>query len=78
MALPFFHLSQMFKPTMAEDDLKEIKGSTKNVQVSNGKTPIGISKDVAMLRQMGYQAFLVGEALLTADDPAAKLSELRS
>ena len=41
----------MFKPTMAEDDLKEIKGSTKNVQVSNGKTPIPISKDVALLRR---------------------------
>ena len=39
---------------------------------------IGKAEDLAMLRHMGYQAFLIGEALLTADDPAAKLRELIS
>ena len=32
--------------------------------------------DVTRLRQAGFDAFLVGEALLLADDPAAKLREL--
>ncbi len=32
--------------------------------------------DVAMLRGMGYDAYLIGEALLTADNPGDKLREL--
>lgn len=32
--------------------------------------------DVASLREVGYDAFLVGEALVTAEDPAAVLGEL--
>jgi indole-3-glycerol phosphate synthase len=32
--------------------------------------------DVTALREAGFDAFLVGEALLLADDPAAKLREL--
>jgi indole-3-glycerol phosphate synthase len=34
--------------------------------------------DVATLRAAGFDAFLVGESLLLADDPAAKLRELLS
>ncbi len=33
--------------------------------------------DTATLRGAGYDAFLIGEALLLADDPGAKLTELR-
>jgi len=32
--------------------------------------------DVALLRDSGFEAFLVGESLLLADDPAARLREL--
>lgn len=32
--------------------------------------------DVALLAESGFDAFLVGEALLLSDDPAAKLNEL--
>jgi indole-3-glycerol phosphate synthase len=32
--------------------------------------------DVALLRESGFDAFLIGEALLLAADPAAKLREL--
>ena len=32
--------------------------------------------DVELLRDSGYDAYLIGEALVTADDPAAKLREL--
>jgi indole-3-glycerol phosphate synthase len=32
--------------------------------------------DVALLRDSGFDAFLVGETLLLAADPAAKLREL--
>ena len=32
--------------------------------------------DVALLRESGFDAFLIGEALLLANDPAAKLREL--
>ncbi len=32
--------------------------------------------DVALLRDAGFDAFLIGESLLLADDPAAKLAEL--
>ncbi|MER2526881.1 MAG: indole-3-glycerol phosphate synthase TrpC, partial [Candidatus Competibacter denitrificans] len=32
--------------------------------------------DVALLRQHGVHAFLVGEALMRADDPGARLAEL--
>jgi len=37
---------------------------------------IATGADVASLRQAGFDAFLVGESLLLADDPAAKLREL--
>jgi len=37
---------------------------------------IKTGEDVARLREAGFDAFLVGEALLLADDPAAKLREL--
>jgi indole-3-glycerol phosphate synthase len=37
---------------------------------------IGSGADVAALREAGFDAFLVGESLLLADDPAAKLREL--
>lgn len=39
---------------------------------------IDSAADVAALRQAGFDAFLVGESLLLADDPAAKLRELVS
>ncbi|HSL82423.1 MAG TPA: indole-3-glycerol phosphate synthase TrpC, partial [Thermoanaerobaculia bacterium] len=39
---------------------------------------IGSGADVAALREAGFDAFLVGESLLLADDPAAKLRELVS
>ncbi len=32
--------------------------------------------DVALLAESGFDAFLIGETLLTADDPAARLREL--
>ncbi len=32
--------------------------------------------DVELLRSSGYDAYLIGEALVTAEDPAAKLAEL--
>ncbi len=34
------------------------------------------ASDLGMLRSAGYDAYLIGEALVTADDPAAKLNEL--
>ena len=34
--------------------------------------------DIASLREVGYDAFLVGEALVTADDPATVLEDLLS
>lgn len=37
---------------------------------------IGSTADVARLRDAGFDAFLVGESLLLADDPATKLREL--
>jgi len=39
---------------------------------------IASGADVATLRAAGFDAFLVGESLLLADDPAAKLQELAS
>ena len=39
---------------------------------------IGTGTEVASLRAAGFDAFLVGESLLLADDPAAKLEELVS
>jgi indole-3-glycerol phosphate synthase len=39
---------------------------------------IGSGADVERLRRAGFDAFLVGESLLLADDPAAKLRELLS
>ena len=39
---------------------------------------IGSAADVAVLRAAGFDAFLVGESLLLADDAAAKLRELLS
>ncbi|MEM7351900.1 MAG: indole-3-glycerol phosphate synthase TrpC [Acidobacteriota bacterium] len=38
---------------------------------------IHAASDVAKLRQAGFDAYLIGESLLTAGDPAAKLQELR-
>lgn len=38
---------------------------------------IATGADVARLAAAGFDAFLVGESLLLADDPAARLSELR-
>ena len=35
------------------------------------------ASDVKALRRAGFDAFLIGEALLLAEDPAAKLAELR-
>lgn len=37
---------------------------------------IATAADVARLRAAGYDAFLIGESLLLADDPSAKLAEL--
>lgn len=37
---------------------------------------IASGRDVAELASRGFDAFLVGEALLTADDPAARVAEL--
>jgi len=37
---------------------------------------IGSGADVARLSAAGFDAFLIGESLLLADDPAAKLTEL--
>ncbi|MCP4658021.1 MAG: indole-3-glycerol-phosphate synthase [bacterium] len=44
------------------------------VKVSAGGILSG--EDVAMLQRVGYQAFLVGDALLMAEDPAGKLREV--
>ncbi|MFB3082245.1 MAG: hypothetical protein ACE1Z4_02130, partial [Gammaproteobacteria bacterium] len=33
-------------------------------------------EDVALMRKQGVNAFLIGEALMSADDPGAKLTEL--
>lgn len=35
-------------------------------------------RDLSLLRGAGYDAFLIGESLLLADDPAAKLTEMLS
>jgi indole-3-glycerol phosphate synthase len=37
---------------------------------------IGNARDIALLRQAGYTAFLVGEHLMKSGDPAAALKEL--
>ncbi|MEM8960513.1 MAG: indole-3-glycerol phosphate synthase TrpC [Acidobacteriota bacterium] len=37
---------------------------------------IGGADDLTMLRSVGFDGYLIGEALVTADDPAAKLREL--
>jgi indole-3-glycerol phosphate synthase len=37
---------------------------------------IATAADVARLRRAGFDAFLIGESLLTAPDPAARLAEL--
>jgi indole-3-glycerol phosphate synthase len=37
---------------------------------------IGTAKDVALMRGRGIHAFLVGEALMRADDPGAGLATL--
>lgn len=37
---------------------------------------ITTASDVAMLRGVGFDGFLIGEALVTAEDPAGKLREL--
>jgi len=37
---------------------------------------IATRRDVERLAAAGFDAFLVGESLLLADDPAAKLAEL--
>jgi indole-3-glycerol phosphate synthase len=37
---------------------------------------IGSGEDVARLAAAGFDAFLVGESLLLAEDPAAKLADL--
>jgi indole-3-glycerol phosphate synthase len=42
------------------------------VSESGLKTP----DDVARLQALGYRAFLIGERLMTAADPAAALSDL--
>jgi indole-3-glycerol phosphate synthase len=34
-------------------------------------------QDIEQLRQSGYNCFLIGEALVTSDDPAAELKSLR-
>lgn len=34
---------------------------------------IGSAADIALLRSAGYDAFLIGESLITADDPGAQL-----
>ncbi|MCP4203980.1 MAG: indole-3-glycerol phosphate synthase, partial [bacterium] len=39
---------------------------------------IGSGSDVARLAKAGFDAFLIGESLLLADDAAAKLAELLS
>jgi indole-3-glycerol phosphate synthase len=39
---------------------------------------IGNRAEIERLRAEGYQAFLVGEALLRAEDPEATLRELRA
>jgi indole-3-glycerol phosphate synthase len=37
---------------------------------------IGNARDIALLRQAGYTAFLVGEHLMKSGDPAAALKKL--
>jgi len=51
MALPFFHLSQMFQPQMSAEDVQEIKFTGSQVQVKCDKTPIRMSKKDVLLRR---------------------------
>ena len=44
--------------------------------VKVAESGIGDALDVALLRDSGFDAFLIGESLLLAADPAAKLREL--
>ncbi len=52
--------------------LAELPGSALKVAESG----IGSSADVKLLAEAGFDAFLIGESLLLADDPAEKLAEL--
>jgi indole-3-glycerol phosphate synthase len=46
--------------------------------VKVAESGISTGKEIALLRNVGYDAFLVGEALLTSEDPGFKLQELRA
>ncbi len=54
--------------------LPNLPGSALKVAESG----ISSGSDVARLAEAGFDAFLIGESLLLADDPAAKLAELLS
>ncbi len=44
--------------------------------VKVAESGLGTAADIARLEQVGFDAFLIGESLLVADDPAAKLRSL--
>ncbi len=46
--------------------------------VKVAESGISTPEDISRLRACGFNAFLIGEALVTADDPAALLQTLRS
>ena len=54
------------------DRVKELPDGALKVAESGIRT----AEDVSRLRTGGFDAYLVGESLVTADDPAAKLREL--
>src|SRR5439155_8959465 len=67
-------------------DLRDFSVDLRRAESLAGRFPSGVlrvaesgiraSEDVARLEAAGYTAFLVGESLLRAPDPAARLREL--
>ena len=66
--------------TSFETDLDAIAAMAKEIPpgpVRLAESGIQTRDDIARLREAGFEAFLVGEALLRADDPEEALRELR-
>ncbi|MHC4944968.1 MAG: indole-3-glycerol phosphate synthase TrpC [Planctomycetota bacterium] len=58
------------------DTTGKLLGSIPNGAIRIAESGIGKREDVKALKALGADAFLVGGALLNADDPGAKLEEL--
>jgi indole-3-glycerol phosphate synthase len=54
----------------------DLKGKVPADRIIVTESGIGTAKDVALMRSRGVHAFLVGEALMRADDPGAGLAAL--